>query len=64
MSNQPSHIIRYVEGEGDKSYSTRIGVAWQHKDGKGFNLKINFLPLSDDGFMSMREAKTEEAEQE
>ena len=30
----------------DKSTWTRIGAAWPHKDGKGFNAELRALPVN------------------
>ena len=46
QSNKPSHRVHAVTKRGDKSYWTDIGVVWAHKDGKGFNLTLDFLPLN------------------
>ena len=52
-SKAPSHIAYQVrEGSGDKGFWTRIGAAWQHKDGKGFNLQLECVPL--DGRVQLR----------
>lgn len=45
-SNKPTHRIYAVAKRGDKSNWDDIGAAWPHKDGKGFNLKLEFLPLN------------------
>ena len=47
-SNKPSHRIYAVtkRNSGDKNDWTEIGAAWPHKDGKGFSLKLDFLPLN------------------
>ncbi len=37
---------------------TQIGAAWQNQDGKGFNIKLNLLPL-DGTEIVMREVKDE-----
>jgi hypothetical protein len=52
--NAPSHIVYHVRdrGEGQKSFWTRIGSAWAHKDGKGFNVQLDVAPL--DGRLSLR----------
>lgn len=52
-SKTPSHIAYHVRDrkEGD-SFWTRIGSAWQHSDGKGFNIQIETVPL--DGRISLR----------
>lgn len=51
----PAYIAFHVkEGNGDKKYWTRIGVAWKHKDGKGFDVQLDGLaPL--DGRIVLRE---------
>jgi hypothetical protein len=54
-SKTPSHIVYQVRGrEGQKGFFTRIGAAWPHKDGKGFNLQIDAVPL--DGRITLRVA--------
>jgi hypothetical protein len=51
-SKSPNFIAYQVrEGKG-KSYFTRIGAAWAHKDGKGFNIQIDAIPL--DGKITLR----------
>lgn len=43
----PSHIAYMVrDREGQKSIWTRIGAIWPHKDGNGFNLDVEAVPLS------------------
>lgn len=32
--------------EGGKGFWTRIGSAWAHKDGNGFNIQLESTPLS------------------
>ena len=52
-AKQPTHIAYQVrEREGQDSIWTRIGAAWQHKDGKGFNIAIEAAPL--DGRITLR----------
>jgi hypothetical protein len=50
----PTHIVYQVlDREGDKSAIwTRIGAAWPHNDGKGFNITLTALPV--DGRLSVR----------
>jgi hypothetical protein len=51
----PSHVAYNVrEVEGRKSFWTRIGSAWAHADGKGFNVQIECVPL--DGRITLRVA--------
>jgi hypothetical protein len=49
----PSHLAYHVrDREGRKSIWTRIGSAWPHADGQGFNIQIEAVPL--DGRVSLR----------
>jgi hypothetical protein len=53
-SNKPSaraYTVREGSGKG-KSFWTRIGSAWLHKDGKGFNIQLDALPV--DGRLVIR----------
>ena len=43
-SNRPTHRLFHVTGEAEQSNWTRIGAAWPHKDGKGFNIDLEYLP--------------------
>jgi hypothetical protein len=52
-SKSPSHIAYHVRNLDDgKSFWTRIGSAWKHADGNGFNLQIEGTPL--DGRITLR----------
>ncbi len=53
-SNKPTHIAYHVVDRGEKSFWTRCGGAWAHRDGKGFNIELEMMPL--DGRISLREA--------
>jgi hypothetical protein len=46
--NRPTHRIYAVakSGETEKAQWREIGAAWPHKDGKGFNLKLDLVPLN------------------
>ena len=50
----PTHIAYQVREGKDKGFWTRIGAAWQHKDGKGFNIQLDCMPF--DGSISLRVA--------
>ena len=48
-NNGPTHTVYTVrEGrnEGDKGFFTRIGAAWPIKDGTGFSLQLDALPVN------------------
>ena len=48
----PTHIAYQVREGADRGYWTRIGAAWAHKDGKGFNIQLDSVPL--DGKITLR----------
>ena len=53
----PSHVVYQVrdssKGKG-KGFWTRIGAAWAHNDGQGFNVQLESVPL--DGRITLRVA--------
>lgn len=54
-SKAPSHIAYQVrDREGKKGFWTRIGSAWAHQDGSGFNIQLDCVPL--DGRVVLRVA--------
>ncbi len=48
----PTHTAYQVREGSQKSYWTRIGAAWPHKDLMGFNIQLESLPL--DGKIVLR----------
>ncbi len=51
--NNPNYAAYHVRGRaGTKGFWTRIGSAWQHADGKGFNVQLEVVPL--DGRVTLR----------
>jgi len=47
-TNQPTHRVYAVRKTGqDTRYWSEIGAAWANKDGKGFSLKLNLLPMGE-----------------
>jgi hypothetical protein len=47
-TKQPTHRVYAVCKTGqDTSYWAEIGAAWANKDGKGFGLKLNLLPVGE-----------------
>jgi hypothetical protein len=62
---RPSHECFVVEEreEGRKAYWTRIGSAWPHKDGKGFNVQLSALPANG-GRIVLREFMESEAREQ
>ena len=54
-SKAPTHIAYQVrDREGKKGFWTRIGSAWPHADGQGFNIQLECMPL--DGRITLRVA--------
>ena len=52
-SKSPTHVAYHVrDTKGGKGFWTRIGSAWAHSDGKGFNLAVETFPL--DGRIVLR----------
>ncbi len=62
---KPTHRIYLVIGEGKKASWRELGAAWPNRDGKGFSLTCDAIPLQ--GHIVMREitekpeAQTDEA---
>jgi hypothetical protein len=51
MPKTPTHIVYYVvkksaakDGKQKRDIWTRIGAAWQHGDGKGFDVLFELVP--------------------
>jgi len=53
------HVRENKSGKG-KNFWTRIGAAWPHEDGEGFNVQIDVLPI--DGKIVLRAPKADEGE--
>lgn len=52
----PSHIAYQVsEGADGKAFFNRVGSAFAHKDGNGFNVVLGSVPV--DGRITLRTAK-------
>lgn len=45
LGRRPTHRLYRVLGDGDGAIWTPIGAAWPNKDGKGFNLSCDAIPL-------------------
>ncbi len=59
QSNRP-HGVYVVDGEGDKAFWTKIGAAWAHEDGNGFNVTLTAMPI--DGRLVIRKPKAQQKE--
>ena len=60
-SNSPDYIAYHVrDGEKGKNYWTRLGAAWDHKDGEGISIQLDVLPVGGfDGRLVLRAPKDE-----
>ena len=45
-NNKPTFALYSVTGDGDAARWSRIGAAWNHKDGDGFSIKLESVPLN------------------
>lgn len=43
---RPTHRVFAVTKNGNKKFWQPIGALWVHPDGKGFNQKLDYLPLN------------------
>lgn len=43
---KPTHRIYRVSGEGKTANWTPIGAAWQNRDGQGFSIACDAMPLT------------------
>ena len=61
-TKRPAFDAFVVDGDGKEAFWTKIGAAWPHEDGKGFNLQLNAMPFT--GRIALREPKEREKEPE
>lgn len=62
-ARKPSFIAWHVVegGEDRKSFWTRIGAAWNHRDGKGITLELDLIPVGA-GKITLRVPEEKKAE--
>lgn len=46
VKNLPTHNVYVIEGEGETAFWTKVGAAWKHSDGDGFNISLTAVPLT------------------
>lgn len=44
-TNSPAFVLYRVDGNGPDARWTKIGAAWPNRDGKGFNILCDAVPL-------------------
>lgn len=58
----PTHYVYYVRGNGRGARWTRpLGAVWPHKDGKGFSIELDAIPVHFDGKLVLREPLPKDA---
>lgn len=45
-TNKPTHRLYRVDGEGKNAFWTAIGAAWPNRDGEGFSVLCDAVPLT------------------
>ena len=54
-NSRPTHRIFAVTKNGkNKKFWQPIGALWAHADGKGFNQRLDYLPLNNDAEIVVR----------
>lgn len=53
-----------TEGKDDKSYFTKIGASFEHKDGEGHSVELNALPTNGRIVLRTPRERLEEARQD
>lgn len=46
LGRKPTHRLYRVQGDGQSAIWTPIGAAWPNKDGQGFSLTCEAMPLT------------------
>ncbi len=67
MSEKVHRVYSVIDkGEGKEPFWHNVGTAFPHKDGRGFNLLLEVLPIPTDGVAKLviREIEPREAEEE
>jgi hypothetical protein len=60
--NAPTFIAYQVrERAGETGFFTRIGAAWPNKDGKGFHILLESIPLDGKIILRLREDQDEQS---
>jgi hypothetical protein len=59
---RPAYDAFLIEGDGKEAFWTKIGAAWPHEDGKGFNVQLASIPLT--GRVALRVPKPREKKAE
>jgi hypothetical protein len=61
LSRKPTHRLYRVQGDGQAAIWTPIGAAWPNKDGLGFSISCDAVPLTGRIVMRFIQERDEEA---
>ena len=53
QNRAPTHRLYVVKGEGEQTRWTEVGAAWPNRDGHGFSIMLDAVPLG--GRLVLRE---------
>lgn len=42
----PAFLAWHVTQRGEKSFWNKVGAAWPHKDGQGFTIQLEVVPIN------------------
>lgn len=42
----PEFLAWHVIDKGEKSFWNKVGAAWRHRDGKGYTLQLEVVPIN------------------
>jgi hypothetical protein len=66
MADKPTHsayqVRNFKSGGEEKSSWTKIGSAWAHGDGKGFNIRLHAVPVDGEIVLRTVQEKKQTAE--
>ena len=52
---RPTHrVFHEVKKDGKTVRSTEVGAIWPDRDGKGFSLKLDYVPVGFNGWLNIR----------
>lgn len=58
QGRKPDYIAYNVtDGKEGKGFFNKVGAAWQHKDGQGYDLQLDSMPVN--GRVTLRELREE-----
>lgn len=44
--HRPAFDAFVVDGDGKEAFWSKIGAAWPHDDGKGYNIQLTAIPMN------------------